>query len=157
MVLSPVTAISTGIIVLLVVLAVLIGILIAVSIWGSKKQKESEEAERQLRDAAQPINLLVLDKKRVKADDAKLPAIVRDQMPKFMRKTQKLYIVRAKAGNRVMDFMCDPKVFEIIPVKQEVRAMVGGIYIVSVKGVHGTTLATPPEKKKGLRSRCKKN
>ena len=37
-------------------------------------------------------------------------------------------------------------VFEILPVKQEVKAMVGGIYIVSIKPLRGQTLPRPPKK-----------
>ena len=34
-----------------------------------------------------------------------------------------------------MSMMCDPKVFEIIPVKKEVKAVISGIYITGVKGL----------------------
>ena len=39
-------------------------------------------------------------------------------------------IVKAKIGPRVMSLMCDPKVFDQIPIKAEVKAEVSGIYIV---------------------------
>ena len=57
-----------------------------------------------------------------------------------------LVIVKAKVGPRIMTFMCDEKVFDMIPVKQEIRAMVGGIYILSVKSLRGPALVTPPKK-----------
>ena len=34
----------------------------------------------------------------------------------------------------------------MIPVKQEIRAMVGGIYILSVKSLRGPALVIPPKK-----------
>ena len=55
--------------------------------------------------------------------------------------------MKAKVGPKVMSLMCDPKVFNTIPVKKEVKAMVSGIYITGVKGLR-TGLDKAPEKKK---------
>ena len=91
------------------------------------------------------IVLLVIDKKRMKISEANLPKVVIDNVPKMMRRS-KVPIVKAKVGPRIMTFMCDEKVFDMIPVKQEIRAMVGGIYILSVKSLRGPALVTPPKK-----------
>ena len=45
--------------------------------------------------------------------------------------------------------ICDEKIFESVPVKKEVKAVVSGIYVLDVKGLHGKTEAAP-EKKKGF-------
>jgi hypothetical protein len=50
--------------------------------------------------------------------------------------------------------MCDPKVFEQLPVKAEVKAEVSGIYIVGIKSVRGGKLVVE-EKKKGLLNKLK--
>lgn len=134
MTIAPITAISTGWIVTIVILVVLIVAFVAASIWASKQQKKSEEAQRQLREAAQPMTLLVIDKKRMKIGEANLPKVVIDNVPKSMRRS-KVPIVKAKVGSQIRTFMCDTAVFDLIPVKQEIKAMVGGIYIVSVKGL----------------------
>jgi hypothetical protein len=42
--------------------------------------------------------------------------------------------------------MCDPKVYELIPVKKEVKAVLSGIYIMDVKGLRGN-LEQKKEKK----------
>ena len=89
--------------------------------------------------------MLIIDKKRMRIKDAGLPQAVVDQTPKMMRRS-KVPIVKAKVGPRIMTFMCDEKVFDMIPVKQEIRAMVGGIYILSVKSLRGPALVTPPKK-----------
>lgn len=83
-----------------------------------------------------------------------LPQMVIDQSPKLMRRV-KLPVVKAKVGPKIMTLISDEKVFDLIPVKKEVKAQVSGIYIVGVKGVRGP-LETPV-KKKGFFSRFKKN
>lgn len=145
MTIAPIVAISTGWIVTLVILAVLIIAMIALYFWGSKQQKKSEEAQKQLQDAAQPMTLLVIDKKRMKLTEANLPKVVIDNVPKMMRRS-KAPIVKAKVGPRIMTFMCDDKVFEMLPVKQEIKAMVSGIYIISAKSLRGPALVAPPKK-----------
>jgi len=64
----------------------------------------------------------------------------------------KVPVVKAKAGPRIMTFMCDDKLFDNLPVKQEVKAMVGGIYIMSFKGPKDPASA---EKKKGFLDKIK--
>lgn len=145
MTIAPIAAISTAMIVTLVILAILIAALVVLAIWGNKQQKKSEDAQRQLQEAAQPMTLLVIDKKRMKIKDANLPKVVIDNVPKMMRRS-KVPIVKAKVGPRIMTFMCDEKVFDMVPVKQEVKAMVGGIYILSVKSLRGPALVPPPKK-----------
>jgi hypothetical protein len=66
-----------------------------------------------------------------------------------MRRT-KLPIVKAKVGPQVMSLVCDEKIFDSIPVKKEVKATVSGIYITSVKGLHGSTKVVQEPKKKGF-------
>ena len=45
-----------------------------------------------------------------------------------------------------MTLMCDEKIFPLVPVKKEVKAVVSGIYIMDVKALHGK-LPKPEEKK----------
>ena len=49
----------------------------------------------------------------------------------------------------------DEKVFDLIPVKKEIKAEVSGLYIVGVKGIRGS-LETPQKKKKGFLARFRK-
>lgn len=123
-------------------------IVLLVICWCMGKQA-AEEISRMLsssfRMLPQPMTLLVIDKKRMKISEANLPKVVIDNVPKMMRRS-KVPIVKAKVGPRIMTFMCDEKVFDMIPVKQEIRAMVGGIYILSVKSLRGPALVAPPKK-----------
>lgn len=134
-VLMPVFAIKVWLIVTLVVLVLLIAAVVALSIYGRKLQKRQEESQRELENAAQRVSMLVIDKKRMKLSEAGLPPIVIDQTPKYLR-NRKVPIVKAKVGPRIMSLISDEKIFELIPVKKEVKAMVSGIYIMSVKGLH---------------------
>ena len=73
-----------------------------------------------------------------------LPKIVIDSTPKLYRRS-KIPVVKAKIGPRIMTLTADEKVFDMIPVKQEVKAMVSGIYILSVKSLRGPALTPPPK------------
>ena len=121
----PVVAISTPVIVMLIIAIVLIGVLIGLTIWGNKQQKKAEEAQKQMEEAAMPMSLLIIDKKKMRLKDANLPKIVMDNVPKRMRRS-KMPIVKAKTGPKIMSFICDEKIFELIPVKQGFFARVFG-------------------------------
>jgi len=146
----PVVAISTPVIIMMIIAIVLVGVLIGLTVYGNKQQKKADEAQKQMEAAAMPMSLLVIDKKKMRLRDANLPKVVMENIPKRMRRS-KMPIVKAKAGPKIMSFICDDKIFETIPVKQEIKAMVSGIYIMSVKGLRGSI--TPPPKKKSFFSR----
>jgi len=136
-------------IVLLVVLVVLIAGAVALSIYGRKLQKKSDESQAELRAGAQTYSILVIDKKRMRLTEAGLPQIVVDQTPKYLRRS-KVPVVKAKIGPKVTSLICDEKVFDIIPVKKEVKAVMNGIYILDVKGARGG-LEQKAEKKSWFR------
>ena len=86
-------------------------------------------------------------KNRLPIKQSGLPQMVIDQTPKLMRRS-KLPIVKAKIGPKIMTLVADEAIFDLIPVKKEIKADVSGIYIVGVRGLRGSL--TPPAKKKGL-------
>lgn len=137
---------STVTIVLLVILAVLIVGLIVLYFLGKKAQKKRDEQEAQLAANSQTVSMLIIDKKRLRLKDSGLPQVVIDQTPKMMRRS-KLPIVKAKVGPQIVTLVCDQKIFDLVPVKKEVKATVSGIYLTSVKAVRGT-LAQPENQKK---------
>lgn len=141
---------KTGTIILLIILAVLIILLVALYFFGKKAQKKQEEQQSQLEAAAQTVSMLVIDKKRMRLKDAGLPQMILDQTPKLLRRS-KLPIVKAKIGPKVMSLICDEKIFDSVPVKKEVKAVISGIYITSVKGLRGPL--EQPTKKKGFRAK----
>ena len=127
---------STSTIILIVVLVAVLAALVGLTWWGGKQQKKDESAQQQMEAAAQPMTMLVIDKKIMKITESGLPKIVIDSTPKFYRRS-KIPVVKAKIGPRIMTLTADEKVFDMIPVKQEVKAMVSGIYIMSVKSLRG--------------------
>lgn len=130
---------------LIIVAVITIGVFVALYFFGKKLQKRQEDSQAQMQAAAQTVSILVIDKKKMKMKEANLPKIVLDQTPKMMRGS-KVPIVKAKIGPKVMSLMCDPKVFDVIPVKKEVKAVLSGIYIMEVKGLRGN-LEPKKEKK----------
>ena len=144
---SPVT------IVLIVVLVVLIAACIALYFFGKKAEKRQAEQQEQMEAAAQTVSMLVIDKKKMKLKEAGLPAVVLENTPKYLRRT-KVPVVKAKVGPRIMTLMCDGKVFEVIPVKKEIKAVVSGLYITGIKSVRGGSIEQP-QKKKGFFRRNK--
>lgn len=138
---------NTLTIVLLVILVVLVGVLIALYFFGKKAQKKQEEQQAQIEASKQTVSMLVIDKKRMPLKESGLPQMVIDQTPKLMRRS-KLPIVKAKIGPKITIMIADEKVFELIPVKKEIKAEVSGLYIVGVRGIRGALEA--PQKKKGF-------
>lgn len=137
---------KTWMIVLIIVAVVLIAIIAALYFLGKKAQKKQAEQQEMLEANKQTFSMLIIDKKRMKLRDAGLPQMVLDQTPKAMRGS-KLPIIKAKIGPQIMSLICDEKIFESVPVKKEVKAVVSGIYVLDVKGLHGKTEAQPVKKK----------
>lgn len=135
----------------LIVLAVLIIALVVLYILGRRAQKKQEEQQAQIDAAAQTISMLIIDKKRMKLKESGLPAMVIQQTPRLLRGS-KVPIVKAKVGPKIMTLICDEKIFDTVPVKKEVKAVVSGIYITHVKGLRGTVEV--PQKKKGFFKRA---
>lgn len=81
----------------------------------------------------------------MKLKEAGFPAAVVENTPKYLRRS-KVPVVKAKIGPRIMTMMCDEKIFENIPVKKEVKAVISGIYITSVKGLRGPLGSAAEEK-----------
>lgn len=132
-------------VILIIVAVVITAGMIALYFFGKRLQKRQEDSQAQMQAAAQTVSILVIDKKKMKMKEANLPKIVLDQTPRMMRGS-KVPIVKAKIGPKVMSLMCDPKVYDIIPVKKEVKAVLSGIYIMDVKGLRGN-LEQKKEKK----------
>ena len=140
--------------VLLIVIAVIVVAFIILAIVGSRLQKKQDASQEQMKAAAQTISMLVIDKKMMKLKDANLPKIVLEQTPKYLRGS-KVPVVKAKAGPQILNLICDAKIFDSVPVKTEVKAVVSGIYIMEIKGSRAKQEAEPV--KKGFFARFKKN
>ena len=110
-----------------------------------KAEKRQAEQLEMLQANKQSVSMVIIVKKRMRIMDSGLPQMVIDQTPKMMRRS-KLPIVKAKIGPQIMSLICDEKIFDYVPVKKEVKAVVSGIYVLDVKGLHGKTEITPVKK-----------
>ena len=137
---------KTFTVVLLIILAVLLVAVVVLYFLGKKAQKKQDEQQAQIDAMKQTVSMLIIDKKRMKLKEACLPQAVLDQTPKLLRGS-KLPIVKAKVGPQIMSLICDEKIFDSVPVKKEVKAVVSGIYITDVKGLHGKPVVAEPKKK----------
>lgn len=133
-------------IILLIIAVILVGVLIALYFIGKRLQARQEQSNEQIQAMKQPMTLLVIDKKRLKLKESGLPDQVIQQTPWYAKRS-KVPVVKAKVGPQFINFICDEKIFDSIPVKKQIKAMVSGIYIVEVKGIRGK-LPTDGEPKK---------
>ena len=139
--------------VLLIILVILIAVLVALYFLGKRAQKKQDENQAQIEAAKQTVNmliievsLLVIDKKKMKLKDAGFPQIIVDNTPKYLRRS-KVPVVKAKIGPRIMTMVADEKIFDLIPLKKEVKATISGIYITDVRGVRGPLEQPKPKEK----------
>lgn len=140
----------------ILLVVVIIGVIVLYFV-GSKLQKKQESSQAQMQAAAQSVSLLVIDKKRLKLKEAGLPAIVVEQTPRYLRGS-KVPVVKAKIGPKIMTLICDEKIFDLIPVKKEVKAVLSGIYIMEVKGLRANLDVRPVKQSmfKKLKSKVSK-
>lgn len=131
--------------VLLIISIILLIALAVLYFLGKRAQKKKNEQDQQIASSSQTVNMLIIDKKKLRLKDAGLPAAVVAQTPKMLRRS-KVPIVKAKVGPKVMTLICDAKIFDTIPVKKEVKAIVSGLYITGVKGMRGPIDTTPKKK-----------
>ena len=114
---------------------------------GRNLQKKQEAQNAQLQANKQPVVIMAVDKKRLKLKESGLPQEVIDSTPWYAKRS-KVPVVKAKVGARFMNLIADEKVFDLIPINQQVKAMVSGIYIVEVKGMRGKKLTPDTTVKK---------
>ena len=146
--------------IMIIVIVVALAIMFVLYRVGDKLQKKQSAQREQMAEAAQPMNMLIIDKKMLPMKDAGLPKMVMEQTPKRYQKA-KLPIAKVKVGPQIMNMICDDAIFDELPTRGEVKAMVSGIYIISVKSVRGKKVAqeeeTGKKKKKGnWRTRMRK-
>ncbi len=145
---------NTAVQILLITVVAVVIILTILYFFGKRTEKKQAESQKQIEAMKQTFPLLIIDKKRMKIKDSGLPSMVLEQTPWYL-KMSKVPVVKAKVGAKVMTFMCDNKVFDILPVKKEIRADISGIYITGARGMRGP-LDIPVKEKKKWFSRKKK-
>lgn len=133
--------------IVLIVIAVIAVILVILYFVGSKLQEKQAATEKTMEQMSMVVSLLVLDKQKLHIKDSGLMKQVQDAVPAYL-KWRKFPIVKARiikaniaGGAQVMSFICDPKIYKIMPVKTEVKVTLSGIYITKLHSSKGVDLS----------------
>ncbi len=137
-------------IVIIISIAVCAALIAFMYFFAKRSEKKRNEQQAAIDQMKQSYNMLIIDKKKMRIKDATLPAAVMNEIPWFAKMT-KAGIVKAKVGPKIMVLMADNDIYDLIPVKKEVKATVAGIYITDVRGIRGPL--ERPNKKKSFLSR----
>ena len=138
---------TAHIITLIVVIAACVGAIILLYFMGKRNMKKRDEQQAAIDQAAQWVNMLIIDKKKLRMKESGLPQMVIDQTPWYLRRS-KMPIVKAKIGPKIMTLVADGAVYDLLPVKKEVKVVVSGIYITAIKSARGGL--EKPQPKKGF-------
>ena len=133
--------------ILLVILIILIIALVALYFFGRRLEKRQIENQAQLDAMAQTVSMLIIDKKKLPVKKSGLPQMVIDQTPWYLRRS-KMPIVKAKVGPKIMTLVADANIYDLLPVKREVKVVVSGIYICCI--IMALCGIEKPEPKKGF-------
>ena len=141
---------KTQIITLIISAAVCAVLIFLMYRLAKKNEKRRNEQQASIDQMAQNYTMLIIDKKKMKLKESGLPQQVIDDTPWYAKRS-KVPVVKAKVGPKIVTLIADNEVFDIIPVKKEVKATAPGIYISEVRGLRGPL--AKPEKKKNFLSR----
>lgn len=131
--------------VLLTILIILVIAMVVLYFLGSRMQKRQAAANEQMEAMKQTVSMLIIDKKKMPMKNSGLPQMVIDQTPWYLRRS-KVPIVKAKVGPRIMVLVADQAVYDVLPVKSEVKVEIAGIYITKLKSVRGGTIKAVEKK-----------
>ncbi len=133
--------------IVIIVLAVIVVILVVLYFAGSKLMEKQANAEKTMKQMSMTMTLLVIDKQKLHIKDSGLMKQVQEAIPFYMR-WRRFPIVKARiikanvaGGAQVMSFICDPKVYKIMPVKTEVKVTIAGVYITKLHSAKGVDLS----------------
>ncbi len=132
---------------IVLIISIVALVVVIILLWRLQKKQEKRRDEQQaiVDEVAQTYTVLVIDKKKVRMKDADIPEEIKKETPWYGQRT-KVPLVKVKAGPKVMTMIADNDIYDLIPVKTEIKATVAGIYITNVRGIR-TSLEKKPEKK----------
>ena len=124
--------ISDYIIIIVVIIAL---IMAGLYYFNRKNYKKVIESQDFIAANKMTVQIFVIDKKYERPTDKNLPKNIYEKLPKSS-KLRKMAIIKAKVGPQITTLMCDKPVYDILPVKKNVKVEMAGIYIVGIKGVN---------------------
>lgn len=138
----------TWLLIIIILVAIVAAASIALYIFGKRAEKKTAKFEADVERTLQPMDFYIIDMKKMRLKDAGLPKVVYEQA-NFMTKIRKMPILKVKIQNRVMNLMCDAEVYKTLAPKQEVHAMVSGLYVKSARRIRGPVTETVKKGKNG--------
>ena len=112
---------TAHIITLIVVIAACVGAIILLYFMGKRNMKKRDEQQAAIDQAAQWVNMLIIDKKKLRMKESGLPQQVIDQTPRFAR-LAKVPVVKAKVGPQIVTLIADNQIYDQIPVKKRSKS-----------------------------------
>jgi hypothetical protein len=112
-------------------IAVAVGIFIGYKILKKRMTKRAENQKAIVDQHKVTTTIFVIEKKKAKITEAKLPKQIVDQIPRIY-KLRKMPLVIAKVGPQIVTLLCEENVFKKIPDKKNVRVDLAGIFIVGI-------------------------
>ena len=131
--------------IVLIVAVVVVAVLTGLYFWGKNLQKKYDEQQTLIDQSKQQAQIFVIDKKKDKLENVKLPKQVKDQFPKRYKR-KKMPIVIAKIGPQITTLLCDEKIYKQLPTKKQVKVELAGLFIVGIKGPKLGNPSNKPEK-----------
>lgn len=128
------TILNASDITIIVIVLLAIGIFVAYRM-NRKAMGQMIQAQDFIDANRQTVQIFVIDKKNEKPSTSNMPKAVFEQLPK-KAKAKKAFLVRAKVGPQIVTLMCDKPVYEVMPVKKNVKVDLAGMYIVSITGMN---------------------
>jgi hypothetical protein len=114
-----------------IILVVIAALVIAFRIFRKRMRKRMANQKAVVDQHKVTTSIFVIDKKKGKLADARLPKPVIDQIPTIY-KFRKLPLVTAKVGPQIVTLICEEDVFKKLPEKKNVRVDLAGIFIVAI-------------------------
>lgn len=146
--------------IVIIVLLALVAVLAVLYFVGRKLQKKQNEANSIMEKTRQYVDALVIEKKKMKLEDAHFPKAAIDQTPKFLR-GRKWPMAKVKVGPQIVTLICDGKIYKTLPTNKLVRLEISGAYITGYgNGKNGSSKpgkAAPKNTKKAANDKAIKN
>jgi hypothetical protein len=118
---------------MVIVFVALVAIGIGLYFLNKKMSTKYVESQEMLEKNKQQAQIFVIEKKKGKISEANLPKEIKSNFPKYASLIKQCF-VKAKVGPKVVTLMCDPKIYEALPVGKSVMVEVAGYYIAGMKG-----------------------
>lgn len=119
-----------------IIIVVIVALIMAGLYYFSRKNyKKVIESQDFIEANKMTVQIFVIDKKYERPTEQNLPKNIYEKLPKTS-KIRKMAIIKAKVGPQIATLMCDKPVYDILPVKKNIKVEIAGIYIVGIKGVN---------------------